>query len=222
MNLGNPSGVELQDDERNIDENYRRLQAVIGIERNERCSVHQVHGAQVVRVVEGGPHDRKQKADVLVTTDARRVLSVRVADCVPVLMASADGRVVAAVHAGWRGVITGAVPAALKEMGVSPSQIMAGVGPSIGQNAFEVGPEVVAEFERVFGTDNGIVRRRDDGKGHVDLKGAIRQQLLQAGVQDGNIDVTDRCSYRDAEEFFSHRRDNGVTGRMAALIGVKA
>ena len=62
---------------------------------------------------------------------------------------------------------------------------------------------------------------RADGKGHVDLKEAIRRQLVGAGVSEERVDVTDRCSYRDADEFFSHRRDNGVTGRMAALIGVR-
>jgi copper oxidase (laccase) domain-containing protein len=189
MNLGNPSGVEVQDDEGRIDENYRRLQGSIGVGARERCSVHQVHGPGVVRVREGCRHDRKIKADALVTTDGGRVLSVRVADCVPVLMASEDGRVVAAV------------------------------GPSIGEEAFEVGDEVVAEFDRVFGAE-APVRRRADGKGHVDLKEAIRRQLLAAEVRE--VDVTDRCSYRDADEFFSHRRENGVTGRMAAVIGVRA
>lgn len=220
MNLGNPSGVSEQDDEGRIEENYRRLQGAIDVGGRERCSVHQVHGPVVVRVVEGRTHDRKQKADALVTTDSSRVLSVRVADCVPVLLASEDGKAVAAVHAGWRGVVTGAVLAAMKEMGVEGKRLSAAVGPSIGQEAFEVGPEVVAEFYRVFGK-TAPLRVREDGKGHVDLKEAIRRQLLGAGVSDDRIDVTDRCSYRDASEFFSHRRDKGVTGRMAAMIGAR-
>jgi YfiH family protein len=220
MNLGNPSGVDVQDDEGRIEENYRRLQGALGVGGRERCSVHQVHGPGVVRVAEGRAHDRKQRADALVTTDPARVLSVRVADCVPVLMASEDGRVVAAVHAGWRGVVAGAVLAAMREMGVEGRRVVAAVGPSIGEEAFEVGPEVVAEFGRVFGA-GAPVRVRGDGKGHVDLKEAIRRQLVGAGVREENVDVTDRCSYRDAGEFFSHRRENGVTGRMAALIGAR-
>jgi YfiH family protein len=180
--------------------------------------VHQVHGPKVIRVIKDVPHDRKIKADGLVSNDPRRMLSVRVADCIPVLLASEDGGVVAAVHAGWRGVVTGVVSAAMIEMGFGAERITAAVGPGIGIDMFEIGPEVVAEFIRVFGNDAPL-RRRADGKGHIDLKEAIRRQLLNAGVKAEQIDVTDRCSYRDADEFFSHRRENGVTGRMAAMIG---
>jgi copper oxidase (laccase) domain-containing protein len=84
-----------------------------------------------------------------------------------------------------------------------------------------VGPEVVAEFERVFGADAPI-RQRDDGKGFVDLRRAIRLQLLAAGAAPDRIDVCDRCTFRDADEFFSHRRERGVTGRMAAIIAPTA
>jgi YfiH family protein len=142
-------------------------------------------------------------------------MSVRVADCVPVLLSSGDGRVIAAVHAGWRGVIAEVVPNALATMRCLNA--VAAIGPSIGFEHFEVGPEVLAEFAGVFGGDAPI-RRRDDGKGHVDLRAAIRLQLLHAGVADDRIDVSDRCTFRDAGEFFSHRRDRGVTGRMAAII----
>lgn len=219
MNLGNPTGVDTQDDWDTIYENYRILHAALDLSGRQRCSVHQVHGPNVVRVDRGRDHDSTQKADAMVTSDPRRVLSVRTADCVPVLLASDDGGAVAAAHAGWRGVVTGVVTAALAEMNVPPARVVAAIGPSIGMDAFEVGPEVLAEFQRVFGPE-APVRRREDGKGQVDLRESIRRQLTVAGVT--RIDISDRCSYRDADEFFSHRRDNGVTGRMASLIGVRA
>ncbi len=223
MNLGNPNGCSVQDLTPNINENYRRLQAAIGCERHERCYTHQVHGAEIVTVSAGHEFENNRKADALATTDPSRLLSIRVADCVPVLLASRDGRVVAAAHAGWRGVIARVVPNAITAMqtllpSLHPADLFAAIGPSISPDHFEVGPEVLAEFERDL--HPAPVRRSDDGtdKGTVDLRGAIRQQLVGIGVPERQIDSTDRCTYRDRDEFFSHRRDNGITGRMAALI----
>jgi copper oxidase (laccase) domain-containing protein len=97
------------------------------------------------------------------------------------------------------------------------SNVIAAIGPCIGFDNFEVGPEVLEQFAQKFGAAAPI-RRRDDGKGYVDLRAAIRRQLLAAGVAENQIDSTDRCTFRDAEEFYSHRRNQGITGRMAALI----
>ena len=225
MNLGNPNGCEIQDDYANIWANYDRLLAAVGCAGRELLRVHQVHGPSVARVRAGEPFDVSTKADALAGDDPRRVLSVRVADCVPVLLATEDGRSVAAVHAGWRGVIAGVVPAAVDELRRIHSEsaeeggarLLAAVGPGIGFDAFEVGPEVLDEFRRVFGPE-APVRKKGDGKGRVDLREAIQRQLRKAGVEENAIDVTDRCTFRDAGEFFSHRREKGVTGRMAAVI----
>lgn len=223
LNLGNPNGCPIQDDYERIRENYRRLQAAAGCAGRELCRVHQVHGPAVVRAERRGSFDNSARADALVTDDPGRTLSVRAADCVPILLASGDGRTVAAVHAGWRGVVAGAVPAALTAMHANSDAAppVAAVGPCIGGDAFEVGPEVVEEFVRVFGDDAPVVRRVGT-KGFIDLKAAVRLQLLRAGLPDGHIDVSDRCTHRDAREFFSHRRENGITGRMAAVISPAA
>jgi YfiH family protein len=219
MNLGNPSGCATQDTDGRIDENYLRLQRAIECDSRRRCWVHQVHGGDVLRVGMGEAFENGQRADALVSDDPQRVLAVRVADCVPVLLATPDGRKVAAVHAGWRGVIAGVVPAALRGMtGEGPAEVLAAIGPCIGLDAFEVGPEVIEAFVNCFG-EAASVLRLDDGKGHVDLREAVRRQLLDAGVSPERIDTTNRCTYRDSKEFFSHRRDKGVTGRMAALVG---
>jgi hypothetical protein len=127
---------------------------------------------------------------------------------------------VAAAHAGWRGVISGVVIETIQSMNVPPERVVVAIGPSIGFDAFEVGPEVLDEFRRVFG-DEAPVREAAGGKGFVDLREAIAVQLKRIGVRADRIDTTDRCTVRDREEFFSHRRDDGVTGRMAALIAVR-
>src|SRR3954469_4013937 len=142
LNLGNPNGCAVQDDYEHVWENYRRLQAAAGCAGRELCRVHQVHGAAVVRAEAGRPFDTSAKADALVGSDPARVLSVRVADCVPILIAAEGGRTVAAVHAGWRGVISGAVSAALAAMGnTAAGTCVAAIGPCIGGGAFGGGAE---------------------------------------------------------------------------------
>jgi YfiH family protein len=154
-----------------------------------------------------------------VSDDPTRSIAVRVADCVPILLATRDGNTVAAVHAGWRGTVAGVLPKTVREMGATaaPGEIVAAIGPCISFEAFEVGGDVLDEFARVFGP-SAPMRRRDDGKGFVDLRECLRRQLIGAGLNDDQIDTTDRCTFRDKDEFFSHRRDHGITGRMAAII----
>jgi hypothetical protein len=220
LNLGNPNGCAVQDNYERIYENYRLLQSAIGCGAHTRLWVHQVHGADVASAMRGNPFESGAKADALVSDDPEKILAVRVADCVPVLLAAEDGKMVAAVHAGWRGVVAGVVPAAiqkLRSLGCSADGLVAAIGPCIGEDAFEVGPEVVNAFERVFAAE-APARRTPDGKGRVNLRRAVLLQLGSAGMRPDRIQSTDRCTYRDHEEFFSHRRDKGVTGRMAALI----
>jgi YfiH family protein len=214
LNLGNPSGCDVQDDYGRIYANYDLLQHAIDVDGRTRCWVHQVHGGNVV-VVDAG-FESGVKADAMVTQDTTKLLAVRVADCVPVLLASDDGRRVSAIHAGWRGVIARVVPNAVKML-TADGKFAAAIGPCIGKEPFEVGTEVLEAFAAAFG-DDAPMTRRADGKGHVDLRAAIVIQLQRLGLGDDRIDMTDRCTFRDAGEFFSHRRDKGVTGRMAALI----
>jgi YfiH family protein len=220
MNLGNPNGCAVQDHTDHIAQNYRRLMRAIGCEHLPRYYLHQIHG-DLVSVVEGDDFSNSTKGDALVTAQPNRLLSVRIADCCPVLLATPDGRAVAAIHAGWRGAVGGVIAAAISKLraiaDVQPTTLLAAIGPCIGFDAFEVGPEVLTEFEKVFGHEAPI-RHDANGKGHVDLPTACKLQLLRAGVNADRIDTTDRCTFRDADEFFSHRRDRGVTGRMSALI----
>ena len=223
LNLGNPAGSPQQDDPANIARNYRLLREAVGCPDRRLVFAHQVHGACVIDPADaavtdtlyGG--DELGKADAITSADAALLVSVRTADCVPVLLAAHDGRRVAAVHAGWRGVIAGVVTAALRQFEL-PADVIAAVGPSIGFDAFEVGPEVADVFDAAFDPDSPT-RRSSDGRAHIDLRLAIERQLRSVGVT--RIDNTDRCTVAHADEFFSHRRDNGVTGRMAAVIGAR-
>jgi len=224
MNLGNPNGCPIQDDVQNVRENYRRFFNAAGCAGRQWRRAHQVHGREVVFARHDDPPGDHWKADALLTDDPQCGVSVRVADCVPILIARDDGRLVAAVHAGWRGVAANVAAAALAAMRcASPahasSEFRAAIGPCIAMEDFEVGPEVLSEFRRTLGNASPV-RESPNGKGYVGLREAVRMQLIAAGIPAGRIDSTDRCTFRDSDEFFSHRRENGATGRMAAVISV--
>jgi YfiH family protein len=227
LNLGNPNGCAIQDLPSHIQENYARFAAATGVGSRPILRVYQIHGPAVARVVPGKHFDFDQKADAIVTADSTRCVSVRIADCIPILISTPGASAVAAVHAGWRGIVSNVVAsavAALLEMapkGTSSASLLAAIGPCIGPTRVEVGPEVLDEFAAVFGPSAPIVRR-PDGKGLVDLPTAAHRQLLACGLHPDRIDTTDRCTHTHRDEFFSHRRDNGVTGRMAALIAPAA
>jgi hypothetical protein len=226
LNLGNPNGCSLQDEYSRIWANYALLQKAIDVSTDPPLRVHQVHGNSVARAECDRAFDVDARADAIVTQDSSRPISVRTADCVPILLATSDGKTVAAVHAGWRGIVAGVLPAAVAHMltvakGTSTDSLFAAIGPCIGPQAFEVGSEVLGEFTRTFGPAAPI-HPLPDGKGLVDLKQAARLQLLECGLIDDCIDSTDRCTVTHRDEFFSHRRDAGITGRMAAVIACKS
>lgn len=228
LNFGNPSDLppERRDPPANIRANFDRVRAALNAPGRPIVEVHQIHSG-LVHVIRAGqpahptPHDTK--ADALVTDDPSRLLVIRVADCTPILLASADGRVVAAVHAGWRGVIARVLPNAIEQMQrLGARDIHAAIGPCIGFASFQVGPEVAAEFHAAFGMQTPLVRpdSSSPGKFLVDLKGSLRAQLLEQGIN--RIDVLPHDTAADASLFFSHRRDRGVTGRMIGIIGPRS
>jgi len=142
------------------------------------------------------------------------VTRILTADCVPILLASADGKKVAAVHAGWRGLVSGVVTEAVDALAC---RFVAAIGPCIGVQRFEVGEEVAEQFDPRF------VRRDLGCRPHVDLRAAAYALLQDLGAS--QIDKTDRCTAHHEQEFFSHRRDvtqRGLetTGRMSSVIGL--
>lgn len=230
LNFGNPGELPpgvARDPKANIEENFRRALAAAGCPGRRILQVHQVHGPDVHthRPGMGGPAVvwGDVKADALATDDPDVVLAVRIADCCPVLLASADGRAVAAVHAGWRGVVAGVLPRAIEALRVlSDARIVAAVGPCIAAPNFEVGAEVAAEFRAAFPgrADALVLPHPTPGKARIDLKLALAMQLKDAGVSP--FDVRPECTVARPDLFFSHRRDRGVSGRMVGLIGPRA
>jgi polyphenol oxidase len=214
--LPDGSRATVVDSRENVMENYRRLQEAIGGAGRAPTWSEQVHGRDVcIAPVKEG---EKPKVDAIVTRDGGVMATIRVADCMPVLLSDDRGSVVAAVHAGWRGAVLGVIGVALETMGVGSGRVVAAVGPCIGVDAFEVGEEVAAEFEKA-GRGGAVVRRAGWVKPHVDLAKSAVLELESLGVSRDRIDVAGACTVADGA-FFSHRRDRGLTGRMVAMIGV--
>jgi YfiH family protein len=159
------------------------------------------------------------QADALVTDVPGLAVSVRVADCLPLLLADRRGRAVAAVHGGWRSLAAGIVGRTLdglaRRYGVAAEDCLAALGPALGPCCFEVGEEVAAIFAHLTPR---AVHRPAGRRPRVDLGAVARLQLQAAGVPAEQIEGLDRCTACHAGEFFSHRRDQGRTGRLVGAV----
>jgi len=177
--------------------------------------LEQVHGTEVVEAGQGDT----PVADACWTRTPGIACAVMTADCLPVLFASADGSVVAAAHAGWRGLQAGVLEATLGAMGGQASGILAWLGPAIGPRAFEVGPEVREAFVSRAAQASTCFTPSAGRPGHflADIYQLARQRLAGAGVT--RIFGGEFCTFSDDARFFSYRRD-GQTGRMASLIWI--
>lgn len=205
LNLGDHVG----DDPLHVAANRARLRRQLPAEPGW---LRQVHSA---RVVELG-REPNPEADASFTRESGQVCAVLTADCLPVLLCDRAGSVVAAAHAGWRGLAGGVLESTVAAMQVPPQGILAWLGAAIGPQAFEVGDEVreafVAQYPQAAAA---FVSQPTPGKWLADIYQLARIRLAHAGVQ--AIHGGGRCTFSEADSFFSYRRD-GVTGRMAALI----
>jgi hypothetical protein len=200
-------GLGSDDDKARVAENRRRMAAHLGVAATHLLSVHQVHSANAV-IADGPWSGDKPRADALVTRTPGVALGVSSADCGPLLFADAEARVVAAAHSGWKGAFTGigeATLAAMETLGARRARIVAVLGPTIGREAYEVGPEFVARFAE-SAPDTARFFRPSPREGHAlfDLPAYIRARLEAAGVG-AFVDLA-LCTYSDPTRFFSYRR----------------
>jgi YfiH family protein len=230
LNLGDHVG----DVPRAVVENRRRLGAAAGLPA-EPAWLTQVHGTTVAdldaaadaeaaadavagtqaNAVAAAVHAKAVAADAAFTRRRGRVCAILTADCLPVLLATASGDVVAAAHAGWRGLAGGVIEATVKALRVAPESLLAWLGPAIGPLHFEVGVEVREALLAVDAGAEAAFQLNDRGRFMADLGRLAHRRLAALGV--GRIYGSGRCTYAEEERYFSHRRD-GVTGRQATLI----
>lgn len=215
--LGLNVSFDVSDAPARVEENLARTRFQIGVKKGALFAPKQVHGADVVVIDDDSDVDAIAvvTADGILTRAPDRAVGVRTADCAPILLASDDGSVVAAVHAGWRGAVGGAIEATLARLDVPPARLVAAVGPCISLDAFEVGPEVIAAAGAVVDL-HGLVKAGAADRQHLDLAGLCRRVLERAGVS--RVDVVGGCTVSQPSLYFSHRRDHGTTGRQLAAI----
>jgi hypothetical protein len=207
-------GGHTDDDPACVAENRRRLAAASGCP--PPVWLRQVHGTAVVELA--GPAARDAEApvaDAAVTAAPGVACVVLTADCLPIVFCDRAGTRVGVAHAGWRGLASGVIEAALAALGVPPAAVLAWLGPCIGAAAFEIGPEV---RDALLAADpeagEAFVAGRGD-RWHADLRGLARRRLAAAGVNE--ISSSGACTASEPGRFFSHRRD-GPCGRMATLV----
>jgi YfiH family protein len=174
--------------------------------------LRQVHGTRVVRAGAGG---ERPEADASFARGPGEVCVVMAADCMPVLLADRAGTVVAAAHAGWRGLCGGVLEETVRAMGVDPASLVAWLGPAIGPGAYEVGAEVREAFIARDARAESAFAAGRPGHWMLDLYVVARQRLEGAGVK--AVSGGGFCTHAEADRFFSYRRDR-TSARMAALV----
>jgi purine-nucleoside/S-methyl-5'-thioadenosine phosphorylase / adenosine deaminase len=238
-------GFTEWDARENVKQNRRRLQAAVGAPDFKMVSLLQFHSDAILHF-EAAPTE-PSRGDAAVTKSAGLLLAVQTADCVPILLVDPKNRAVAAVHAGWRGTLARIVEKAIGRMqmqfGSQAADLLVAIGPAIGGCCYEVGTEVAAAFNGQFANAAEFfdeLRTGDEPNplqwlnmmppGHqpppkkvlLDLKKANRLQLEAAGVLEANIFVSDLCTGCWRDLLFSYRKEGAQSGRMMAVIGIRA
>ncbi len=222
LNLGSNRG----DDPEAVRENYRRAAALMGAGIDECAVTRQVHGNVVRIVTEADRHPCMSavpyEADGIVTAVRGLPLFCFTADCVPVLLLDPDNQVAGAIHCGWRSSASDILKNALEQMerlGAARSSVRAAMGPAIGRCCFETDGDVPAALtEYLGGETEGIFRLRPDEKYLVDLRAANARRLLQLGLREENIDLSEECTVCCHDKYWSHRYTRGIRGSQAACI----
>lgn len=221
LNLGGTVG----DKPRAVRQNHDRVYSVLEVAGQNACTTWQVHGADVVYALKPLVARRwLDRADGVVTNKPDLPLVMRYADCVPLIYYDPIQRAIGLAHAGWRGTVQGMAANMVRAMescfDSNPNDIQVIIGPSISQDAFQVGEEVVEALHAYFGAQASEFVRRDtaDGTAYVDLWAANRLDLQRAGVVD--IEVSGICTYSSVVDFYSHRGERGKTGRFGVVISL--
>jgi YfiH family protein len=219
LNLGSTVGDNLD----RVSQN--RSLALASLERipTSVYDVWQVHGTEVaIAKAPRHPTSPHLQADAILTDSPGLTLMMRFADCVPILLHDPIRKVVGIAHAGWMGTVRGTVRFAVEAMQKhylsSPADIQAAIGPSIGPDHYEIGPDVVIQVQQAFQSDASKLLSVMAGHVKFDLWAANRLLLEQAGVR--NVEVAGLCTACHTEDWYSHRAENGRTGRFGTIVAL--
>jgi YfiH family protein len=216
-------GSSVGDDPERVRVNHERIFECLGRPRESLTTTWQVHSATVVIAEHPSVEGSHLQADAMITNNEELTLVMRFADCVPILVYDPITRSVGIAHSGWIGTVKKMaltlVRSMAKHFGSDPANLITGIGPSIGPDHYEVGMDVVREMKHSFGDDAEAHLIRRDTQVFLNLWSANHALLVEAGVQ--SIERGDLCTACDPSEWYSHRGENGNTGRFAAAIGLQ-
>jgi polyphenol oxidase len=196
------------------------LSSAMGIANDKLYFPSQVHETRIVRITCGIAKEELMGTDALITNERGLCVAVMSADCVPILLFDKKNKAIAAVHSGWRGTVAMIVQKTLSRMsdefGTKGENIIAGIGPSVSQDSYEVGEEVVDAVKKSFDKSSSLLIPQKNNKAKLDLWNANKIQLLEFGVPESAIETSELCTVKNNRDFFSARR--GDSGRFAAGI----
>ena len=210
-------GLNTDDDLKAVEKNQDFVLGYFGKDRQSTCLLKQIHSD---RVIKGQPSWFEQEADAIVSNDPQLLLVIGIADCLPILFHDPIKNVIAAAHCGWRGTVKGIASKTLEKMislySSNPSDVQVAMGMCIQAKNYQVGYEVIANFLEADFPHNVYFKR--EGKYYLDLVAANYSSLVNEGVLPQNVWDSGLCTFSNAKQFFSHRRDKGKTGRHWAVI----
>lgn len=206
-------GLNTETDRKQVRSNQQEMLKFLGMKNSEMALAVQVHEDHIEVVDEGGIYP---DTDALITEKPGLILAIQVADCAAVLIGDPECRIIAAIHAGWRGAVSEIVPKTIDRMkrngNTRPDRMLAYISPAICKKHFEVGPEVSRHFPSDF------VDETTYDKPHVDLKSFIRQQLIDTGIPRQQIQMDKGCTMCEEDKYYSFRKERERAGRMLGLI----
>lgn len=221
-------GTKTRDNYEDISRNYEIICKALGMDTKDIVISDQVHKDRILIV--GEEHKGNilalnkglHEIDALITEKKNITLVTLYADCVPIFVLDRKREIIALAHGGWRGTVKKigkkVINRMVSEFGTNPNDCVAGIGPSIGKCCYEVDDYVVTQFKESYNKITDFTVRKDNGKYLLDLWNANKISLVEAGVPCENITISNICTKCNNDIFFSYRADNGVTGRMAAIM----
>jgi len=216
LNLGSGLG----DEDVNVRTNLHRLIQAAGL-RGEPHQATQVHGTACL-ACHGPGRMHEKNADILVSAHKGCILAVRIADCVPILLADTGAGIIAAVHAGWRGTaqyVASVAVSIMQDLGAEPGNILASLGPCIGPCCFETDRATAALLAASCDEPGTCIS--NDVRPHTDIAAINRLQLIRSGLSSSHIERTDACTCCRERDFFSHRRNGARSGRQLAIVAIR-
>jgi len=221
-------GLGTKDQQHSVEGNRSLLTRAFGVPQESLVTVRQVHGSDILVINEPNEefsHFLQIESDAIVTNQPGVMIGVCVADCVPILIADTRNRVVAAVHAGWQGtaqaLVVKTIEAMISMFGCKAEELQVLIGPSIGKCCYEVDAPVKNAMQQSGVLWEMVAEEAGAGKWRLDLAEANRRLLVSAGISAEALQASDMCVCCQKELFFSHRRDNGDTGRQMGFIMLK-